>query len=122
MAEPLTAADKKRNAYLLRTYGLSLEDYLRILEEQGGGCAICGKTPDAERRNLAVDHDHATNSIRGLLCGWCNRRLVGRHRLGLDSPRLLRAAADYLDREYHPFTAPTKKKRRRSAKRKAKSK
>ena len=103
----------KRDLYLRRVYGLGLADYERILAEQGGGCGICGKTSEQEKRNLAVDHDHDTQRIRGILCAHCNHRLVGRHRLGLDSPRLLRAAADYLDREYHPFEAPPKKKKRR---------
>ena len=109
----ITAAERKRDAYLRRTYGLGLEDYLQLLASQGGGCAICKKTPAEERRNLAVDHDHYSGRVRGLLCAHCNRRLIGRHRLGLDSPSKLRAAADYLDREYHPFVAPPKKKRRK---------
>ena len=115
----LTAAERKRDAYLRRTYGLGLEDYLRLLSSQGGGCAICGKTPEQERRNLAVDHDHTTGRIRGLLCALCNHRLIGRHRIGLDSPARLRAAANYLDREYHPFVAPPKKKKRRKRAREA---
>lgn len=107
------AQRRKRDLYLRRTYGLGLADYEQILHEQGGGCGICGKTAEQEGRNLAVDHDHETQRIRGLLCGYCNHRLVGRHRLGLDSPRRLRAAADYLDRQYHPFEAPKKTKRRK---------
>lgn len=111
-----TAADKKRDAYLKRTYGLGLIEYNQLLAFQGGGCAICGKTREQEGRHLAVDHDHITGAVRGLLCCKCNHRLIGKHRLGLDSPRLLRAAADYLDREYHPFVAPKKKRRRRERK------
>lgn len=113
MLEP---SSKKRDAYLKRTYGLGLVDYDRLLADQGGGCAVCGKTPEEEGRNLAVDHDHATGAIRGLLCGFCNHRLVGRHRIDLGSHIKLRAVADYLDREYHPFFAPKKTKRRKRGK------
>lgn len=106
---------KKRNSYLLRTYGLSLEDYNRILAEQGGGCAVCGKTPEQEGRNLAVDHDHKTREVRGILCAYHNHRIVGRHTKDGDSPALLRRVADYLDRDYHSYYVPTKKKRRKRA-------
>jgi hypothetical protein len=58
---------------------------------QGGVCAICLKTDPAGRR-LAVDHDHLTNLIRGLLCGKCNPGL------GMfdDNPVRLRTAGFYL--------------------------
>lgn len=106
---------RKRDLYLRRLYGLGLEDYENILHAQGGGCAICGKTPEQEGRNLAVEHDHKTGYVRGIACGYCNKYLIGRHR---DS-ELLRKIADYLDQPQHPFLAvPRKKKRRRSAKRK----
>lgn len=48
-------------------------EYERMLEAQGGGCAICG-SPGKTRR-LHVDHDHRTGRIRGLLCHVHNRRL-----------------------------------------------
>lgn len=110
-----TDGSKRRDSYLRRTYGLGLEDYNRILEDQGGGCAVCGKTPEEEGRNLAVDHDHDTGAVRGILCTACNHRLVGRHRRGLESHVRLRSAADYLDREYYPFVVPPKKKRKRKS-------
>lgn len=79
-------------------WGLTLEDFDRMLEEQGGCCAICRR---AERsidprtgavRRLAVDHCHSTNKIRGLLCSHCNRALG----LLRDDPGLLQKAIDYL--------------------------
>lgn len=48
-------------------------DYLRLLADQGGGCAICGATP--KTRRLHTDHDHKTGRVRGLLCYRCNRAL-----------------------------------------------
>ncbi len=47
--------------------------YERILATQDGGCAICGEKPTGNR--LAVDHDHATGEVRGLLCQHCNTGL-----------------------------------------------
>jgi hypothetical protein len=66
-----------RNAALKRLYGLTLEDYERLLAAQGGVCAICESPPGANggpgtRRFLAIDHNHATGKIRGLLCHHCN--------------------------------------------------
>lgn len=61
--------------YRLR-YGITLEDYERILESQNGGCAICETTTPGGRGNrFHVDHNHETGVVRGLLCWTCNRRL-----------------------------------------------
>ncbi len=56
---------------LVRKYGISLEEYLALLETQEDKCKICRKTCATGRR-LAVDHCHRTNKIRGLLCSRCN--------------------------------------------------
>ena len=53
--------------------GVTDADYARMLEAQGGGCAICGTPPKSRR--LHVDHDHKTGNVRGLLCYRCNRAL-----------------------------------------------
>lgn len=58
-------------AYGLRKLGLEPEDYDRMFEEQDGKCAICRK-PEVSGKRLAVDHDHETNRVRGLLCRNCN--------------------------------------------------
>lgn len=75
-------------------YGLTIEDYQRMLAEQGGGCAICGQAAGSYRNQdfLCVDHNHETGQVRGLLCGSCNDGL-GRFR---DNPILLASAIAYL--------------------------
>lgn len=60
------------NAYLKHTYGITLDDYNRMLDSQNGVCAICGKSPSEYKRKLHVDHDHSTGKNRGLLCVRCN--------------------------------------------------
>jgi hypothetical protein len=59
----------KRN--ILTKYGLSHEEYLRILDDQGGRCAIC-KTDQFRDSRPVVDHCHKTGNVRGLLCHKCN--------------------------------------------------
>lgn len=61
---------KARDAYLRRTYKLSAAQYDAMLNQQDGACAICKKK--STTRRLAVDHDHATGAVRGLLCSRCN--------------------------------------------------
>ena len=103
-----------RNSYLKRTYGLTEEDYNNLLEKQGGGCAICGKTKEQEGKYLAVDHDHKTLEVRGILCHYHNKYTVGRHR----DADLLRRVADYLDNGHTGFFAPANRKRKRPKKKK----
>lgn len=72
-----------------RLYGMSNADYDAIFESQGGLCAICKTTEDVR---LHIDHDHITGSVRGLLCGKCNRALG----MMQDSPEIAMAASVYL--------------------------
>jgi len=61
-----------KNSKLLRQYGISLAKYRELLDKQNGKCIICGKTAIDNKKDLAVDHDHKTGKIRGLLCNNCN--------------------------------------------------
>jgi len=83
---------RSRDRTLRTRFGITLDDYNRMLEEQGGGCAICGGQDPVKNRMLAVDHDHATGKVRALLCTACN--------IGLgnfdDSIERLEAAIEYL--------------------------
>jgi hypothetical protein len=62
-----------RQHNLKRSFGLTIEEYDAMHDAQGGVCAICGR-PQKNKR-LAVDHNHTTGKIRGLLCTTCNRAL-----------------------------------------------
>lgn len=54
-------------------YGLTEEEYNEKLSSQNGVCALCSSPPTT--KNLAVDHCHSTDKIRGLLCANCNTAL-----------------------------------------------
>lgn len=100
----VVSADQKFDAYLRRTYGITLQFYRDLLEYQGGRCYICHRKPG--RIRLAVDHNHLTGEVRGLICGrsWrdpvsgrdypaCNRIIGMAH----DNPAFFRRGADYLE-------------------------
>lgn len=83
------------NYYFRRTlqrYGLTQDDFDRLVERQGGVCAIC-KEPCPTNQRLSVDHDHETGEVRGLLCRRCNAG-IGHFQERLD---LLREAVRYLE-------------------------
>lgn len=90
----------QRVARLRRRYGIEVADYDRLREEQKGCCAICGRSDPIGRVSewtqdywLAVDHDHETGEVRGLLCTTCNSGLGQFY----DDPELLRKAIAYLE-------------------------
>lgn len=85
----------KQREYDLRRYNMTPADYDRLLEAQGGTCAICGVVSGSRSgRRLVVDHNHATGRVRGLLCFRCNTAIG---KLG-DSVHGLRNALAYLER------------------------
>lgn len=67
----------------LSRFGMKETDYQDLLRVQGGVCALCHQpesrkdphSPTGESSRLAVDHDHRSMLVRGLLCAACNRRL-----------------------------------------------
>lgn len=91
----------KHRAYMAKdrrlreTYGISMEDYEALMEAQDGVCAICL----GSRKVLDVDHNHHLDNqpretVRGLLCRRCNKRLLPAARDNVD---ILGRAIDYLD-------------------------
>lgn len=86
-----------RRAWHLRSkYGISLDQYEDMYQAQRGLCAICRQQEKSENQYgvkvLAIDHDHKTGVIRGLLCHNCNRALG----LFKDNPISLQGALAYL--------------------------
>lgn len=86
-----------RDKHLRSRFDMSLSEYADMVVAQGNKCAICAKaeteTRSGKTKALAVDHDHTSGAIRGLLCVACN---TGIGKLG-DDPERLRAAADYIE-------------------------
>lgn len=84
--------------FRLRTkYGVTYEFYEELLEKQNHRCAICGQSETRKSNGvpilMAVDHDHDTGKIRGVLCNNCNRALG----LLKDDTDVLRKAIEYLE-------------------------
>lgn len=78
--------NKVKNTRLLKTYGITLDEYNQKLKEQGGVCAICKLPP--KNRSLCVDHLHEKDkkgkqvrgnkeAVRGLVCYFCNKYVIG---------------------------------------------
>ena len=93
----------KRRHRLMKHYGITPEQYAELFDSQGRCCAICktdepgGRHKDSKNRSdwhWAVDHDHVTGRVRGLLCDLCNRA-IGFFR---DDPEIIVAAARYVAR------------------------
>jgi len=94
---------KRLEQHLKYKYGITPSQFLEMWNNQVGRCAICESgLPDLlvyenRRRGYAIDHDHNTGTVRGILCTECNSVLG----LAGDSPDILRRAADYLDLNGH---------------------
>ena len=90
---PSAHPDYRRNDHLKRRYGITSEDYDRMLKEQGGCCKICGSDEPMHRtKYFTVDHCHETGKVRGLLCHPCNV-MLGQAQ---DNINTLEKAIDYL--------------------------
>jgi len=91
---------KHRERMLKKNYGVTVEQYERMSEQQNGVCAICSKPETRVAhggfgvRPLSVDHCHDSLKVRGLLCSHCNTALG----LMNDDAELLRKAAAYLEK------------------------
>jgi hypothetical protein len=71
-----------------------------LIEKHGNNCALCKKPREVFKKSLAIDHNHKTGRIRGLLCYRCNKFLVGRQTI-----ESTREILDYLEK----YDLPEKK-------------
>ena len=114
---PEKYADIGRRRNLKANFGITIEQYDELLERQNHLCAVCKKHTSSFKMRLAVDHEHGSGpqagAIRGLLCSYCNRAVVGRHK----DPELLRSAARYLEGPFTGLFVP--KRSKKPAKRKS---
>lgn len=105
----LTTKERAKDARLRKHFGITLADYMVIYNEQGGCCGICKRHSSNFKNSLAVDHNHKSGLVRGLLCMHCNRAL-GKW---LDNDENVANASQYIGtppayialKRYH-FTAP----------------
>ena len=89
------AKNNVRNRHLKRVFGITQDEYLKMLSSQNERCAICEKHYSYQNRRLDIDHDHETGKIRGLLCNPCNRA-IGRFE---HNTMLMKKAINYLKGE-----------------------
>lgn len=67
------AHHKKDFGYdLMKNYGMTLDEYTKMYDNQKGCCDCCGVHESKFKRKLHVDHNHQTGHVRGLLCTRCN--------------------------------------------------
>jgi len=85
-------ANKRSQLKIL--YGMTIEEYEKMLKEQNGKCAIC-KSRNNNGNSLHVDHNHTTGKIRGLLCHKCNTALG----IVNESKTILLSMISYLEKE-----------------------
>ena len=89
---------QKRTQYARKSkYGLTTQDYNKLLEHQKDCCAICRRHKSLFKKELYIDHDHTTGLVRGLLCCSCNTFLGAIS----DSTICLDIAKEYVSRSTH---------------------
>lgn len=74
----MNTREKAKDARLKREFHITLDEYKRVLDYQGGTCYICKKRLNKKGLPLllAVDHDHTTGRVRGILCWTCNKGIA----------------------------------------------
>lgn len=81
-----------REQKIKNKFGITIDQYNEMLLKQNNKCAICGKHQNENKKSLAVDHNHKTGHVRGLLCYNCN---ISIGKLGDDLFGLIKAV-DYI--------------------------
>jgi len=95
-------ANSQKDHSLRSRYGITEKEYNNLLVQQQCVCVICAKKEISKHQNgnikeLAVDHNHVTNEIRGLLCQKCNT-ILG---LCNEDINILESAITYIKEHSH---------------------
>lgn len=85
---------KVRDSKYKNKYGITIEEYNKLLLDQQDKCKICGVHKNDLNINLVIDHSHVDGSIRGLLCGKCNS-ILG---FANDDIKIFEKAIEYLSK------------------------
>lgn len=93
-ADPNRIKEWRYRTHLRGRYGLTIDDYLAMLERQDGCCAMCKGGQVGKRKRLIVDHCHVTGKVRELLCYKCNL-IIG---LLETTPELIQIGQEYIAR------------------------
>ena len=84
---------QKTREYQLKThYGISIEEFNKLFDDQNKACKICNKQNTCGK-NWHVDHCHQTGKIRGILCAKCNQALG----MVYDDIKILQNMIQYLE-------------------------
>lgn len=86
--------ERIRNEGFKKAYGITVDQYDEMLKAQNYQCAICKEPQSNFKRRFDIDHCHKTKKIRGICCIRCNRGIG----LLQDDPKLLRFAANYIEK------------------------
>lgn len=84
--------DERRSRYIFKTYGISQEQYLSMMQLQDCKCSICEDKLDD--KNAHIDHDHKSLKVRSILCSRCNQAIG----LMREDVSILKSAVRYLEK------------------------
>lgn len=84
--------ERNRDWFYKQRYGITLEEYNKLYEEQEGCCKVCNKHQMDFKKRLHVDHSHETGQVRGLLCPSCNLAIG----MLMDDPKIIKSAWEYV--------------------------
>lgn len=74
-AAPRFSEESTADGSRRKRYGLTRDEFETLLAAQDRKCGICRRPLEDRKGQIAVDHDHATEAVRGLLCVPCNGAL-----------------------------------------------
>ena len=90
----------RKQQHRKNTYGLSNDQYEKMITDQSNACGICNRVFD-DTFPPFIDHNHSTGKVRELLCRSCNSAIGYAN----EDTNILRRMIEYLNR--HSITEVT---------------